>query len=39
VHTIAANGVIGDPTQASAEHGSRYWDKVLTVALEAIEPP
>jgi creatinine amidohydrolase len=39
VHTIAANGVIGDPTQASAEHGSQYWDKVLTVTLEAIEAP
>lgn len=36
VHTIAANGVIGDPGQASAEHGRRYWDEVLSVALAEI---
>ena len=36
VHAIASNGVIGDPTQASAEHGQRYWDKVLEVALAEI---
>jgi creatinine amidohydrolase len=39
VHTIAANGVIGDPTHASAEHGSQYWDKALSVTLTAIEAP
>ena len=37
VHTIAANGVIGDPTQASAEHGRAYWDKVLSVALSEVD--
>ena len=37
VHTISPNGVIGDPTQASAEHGQRYWDKVVEIAVAAIE--
>lgn len=36
VHTIAPNGVIGDPTHASAEHGRRYWDTALDAALAAI---
>jgi creatinine amidohydrolase len=36
VHTVAQNGVIGDPRQASAEHGVRYWDEVLRVTLAAI---
>jgi creatinine amidohydrolase len=36
VHTVAENGVIGDPALASAEHGARYWDKVLEVTLAAI---
>jgi creatinine amidohydrolase len=36
VHTIAPNGVIGDPGQASAEHGERYWAKVVSVALAEI---
>jgi creatinine amidohydrolase len=36
VHTVAQNGVIGDPRSASAEHGARYWDKVLEVTLAAI---
>ncbi len=39
VHTITANGVIGDPAHASAEHGSRYWEKALTVALASIDAP
>jgi creatinine amidohydrolase len=39
VHAISSNGVIGDPTRASAEHGARYWDKALAIALEAIEQP
>jgi creatinine amidohydrolase len=39
VHTLTANGVIGDPTHATAEHGSQYWDKALTVTLTAIEAP
>ena len=37
VHTISSNGVIGDPSQASAEHGERYWDTALAIALDAIE--
>ena len=36
VHTVAENGVIGDPARASAEHGERYWEKVLEVTLAAI---
>ncbi len=36
VHTVAANGVIGDPAEASAEHGSRYWEEVLTIVLDAV---
>jgi creatinine amidohydrolase/Fe(II)-dependent formamide hydrolase-like protein len=39
VHTITANGVIGDPRHASAEHGSQYWDKALAVTLAAIDAP
>lgn len=37
VHSISANGVIGDPSQASVEHGARYWDEVLAITLGAIE--
>jgi creatinine amidohydrolase len=33
VHAISPNGVIGDPAKASAEHGARYWDKALSIAL------
>jgi creatinine amidohydrolase len=36
VHTVASNGVIGDPGRASAEHGARYWDEVLRVTLAAV---
>jgi creatinine amidohydrolase len=36
VHTVASNGVIGDPARASAEHGVRYWDEVLRVTLAAV---
>jgi creatinine amidohydrolase len=36
VHSVAANGVIGDPAQASAEHGDRYWEVVAALALEAV---
>ena len=38
VHSVAANGVIGDVAQASAEHGARYWEMVETIALTAIDP-
>jgi creatinine amidohydrolase len=37
VHTVASNGVIGDPGRATAEHGVRYWDEVLRVTLAAVE--
>lgn len=37
VDAISPNGVLGDPTQASPEHGRRYWDRVLEVALAGIE--
>jgi len=36
VDAIADNGVVGDPSRASAEHGRRYWDKVLEVTLSEI---
>lgn len=36
VHVLAPNGVLGDPSQASPEHGRRYWDRVLSVALAEI---
>ncbi|HET7049329.1 MAG TPA: creatininase family protein [Solirubrobacteraceae bacterium] len=39
VHSVAANGVIGDPGQASAEHGARYWEAVETITLTAVAPP
>jgi creatinine amidohydrolase len=34
---VAANGVIGDPAQASAEHGRRYWEIALEAALGEIQ--
>jgi creatinine amidohydrolase len=36
VQSLAPNGVIGDPTQASEEHGERYWQEALSIALERI---
>lgn len=36
VQTVAENGVIGDPTRAGAEHGRRYCEKVLEVALAEV---
>ena len=39
VQSIAANGVIGDPAQASVEHGARYWEAVEAIALKAIDAP
>jgi creatinine amidohydrolase/Fe(II)-dependent formamide hydrolase-like protein len=38
VHSVAANGVIGDPAQSSAEHGARYWETVETITLTAVAP-
>ncbi len=39
VRSVSENGVIGDPAHSSAEHGARYWDAVLVVALAEIEEP
>lgn len=39
VHSISENGVIGDPAQASAEHGARYWDEVVSITLGAVHDP
>jgi creatinine amidohydrolase len=36
VHSVAANGVIGDPRRASAEHGARYWEEALGVTLREV---
>jgi creatinine amidohydrolase len=36
VHAVSENGVIGDPAQASAAHGERYWDKVVAITLDAV---
>lgn len=33
VHAISSNGVIGDPAQASAEHGRRYWEAITEIAV------
>jgi creatinine amidohydrolase len=38
VHSLTANGVIGDPAQASAEHGARYWETVEAITLRAVAP-
>ena len=37
VHTVAANGVIGDPARASAAHGERYWQEALGAVLSEVE--
>jgi creatinine amidohydrolase len=41
VHALSPNGIIGDPTQASPEHGRRYWDEALgaTVASVGVTRP
>jgi creatinine amidohydrolase/Fe(II)-dependent formamide hydrolase-like protein len=36
VDSLSANGVIGDPAQASAEHGEAYWQRLTELALEAL---
>jgi creatinine amidohydrolase len=36
VESVAQNGVIGDPQQASAEHGERYWAAVVDLVLERL---
>jgi creatinine amidohydrolase len=34
---LSENGAIGDPARSSAEHGRRYWDAALAIAMEQIE--
>jgi creatinine amidohydrolase/Fe(II)-dependent formamide hydrolase-like protein len=36
VDSVAANGVIGDPTRASAEHGERYWAAAVELVVGAL---
>jgi len=36
VDSLTPVGAIGDPAQASAEHGRRYWELVLRIAVEAV---
>jgi creatinine amidohydrolase len=36
VHTIAPNGVIGDPARATVAHGEAYWAMLTQMALDAI---
>ena len=31
-------GAIGDPGKSSAEHGRRYWETAIEIALEQIGP-
>ena len=37
VKALSQNGAIGDPSQASAEHGERYLEVALELVLEQIE--
>jgi creatinine amidohydrolase len=36
VQAVASNGVVGDPTRASAEHGERYWEEALDIVTAQI---
>jgi creatinine amidohydrolase len=36
VDSLSETGVIGDPAAASAEHGRRYWDRVVELVLDQI---
>jgi len=36
VDSISANGVLGDPAAASAEHGQRYWDLAVDLVLASV---
>lgn len=33
---LAENGVLGDPAKSSAEHGRRYWERAIELALESL---
>jgi creatinine amidohydrolase len=37
VKSISDNGAIGDPGAATAEHGRRYWEAGIELAVEEIE--
>jgi creatinine amidohydrolase len=37
VKAFSENGAIGDPTRAEADHGQRYWEIGLEIAMEQIE--
>jgi creatinine amidohydrolase len=37
IEAISDNGAFGDPARASAEHGARYWETALDLALEQLE--
>ena len=37
VHVLTDTGVFGDPTNASAEHGRLYIDKLLDLTTEQIQ--
>jgi creatinine amidohydrolase len=36
VKPVADNGVLGDPAQATADHGRRYWEAALEIILERV---
>jgi creatinine amidohydrolase len=36
VDSLSETGVIGDPAAASAEHGRRYWDRVVELVLDQV---
>ena len=36
VDAVAANGVVGDPTRSTADHGARYWKEVLAITLKEV---
>lgn len=37
VESVSDNGAIGDPARASAEHGRRYWEAALDLAVGMVE--
>jgi creatinine amidohydrolase len=39
VAALSENGTLGDPAQASAEHGERYWELAVQLVLEQISAP
>ena len=36
-HAISENGVLGDPRNATAEHGRRYVERLIDLSAELIE--